>query len=319
MPMKTLTPQTPFLLLAAACLLLGCGREPASAPQGAAAEAAAAPVRALDKALFQEVIAAGPVAGEQELSASTWASAVREAGVLRIGGTRTSFLFSQYDEQDHSLSGFDAGIYQLLARYILGDASRFELTQIDSATREAVLQNGQVDAVIATYSITDRRRELVGFAGPYFTSRQAILVRRGRDDITAPADLAGRRVATQKGSTGPGVLREFAPQAAAELFANDTEARAALRQGRVDAYVTDLTLLLSAAVRSPGDFQLAGEPFGPEDHYGIGVPRDSDAVPFINAFLQRLVSEGLWQKLWHVTIGARAGIDVAPQPPQIAP
>ena len=165
---------------------------------------------AIDKAAFDELIASGPVADDAQIESSEWATAVKEAGVLRVGGTRTSFLFSQLDETDDGVRGFDAGLYQLLTRYILGDETAFELTQVDSSTRESVLQSDQVDAVFATYSITDARKEVISFAGPYYTSRQAVLVKAGNEEIEGVDSLAGRIVATQSGSTGPAILEEFA-------------------------------------------------------------------------------------------------------------
>lgn len=116
---------------------------------------------AIDVEAFDELIASGIVADDETIASSEWATKVKEAGVLRVGGTRTSFLFSQLDETDNSLRGFDAGLYQLLARYILGDETAFELTQVDSSTRESVLQSDQVDVVVATYSITDSRKEVI--------------------------------------------------------------------------------------------------------------------------------------------------------------
>ena len=71
---------------------------------------------AIDKEAFDALIASGPVADADAIAASEWATAVKEAGVLRVGGTRTSFLFSQLDETDNGVRGFDAGLYQLLAR-----------------------------------------------------------------------------------------------------------------------------------------------------------------------------------------------------------
>ena len=101
---------------------------------------------AIDAEAFDALIASGPVADADTIAASQWAAAVKEAGILRVGGTRTSFLFSQLDETDNGIRGFDAGLYQLLARYILGDETKFELTQVTSSTRESVLTSGQVDA-----------------------------------------------------------------------------------------------------------------------------------------------------------------------------
>ena len=236
---------------------------------------------------------------------------------MRVGGTRTSFLFSQLDETDNGIRGFDAGLYQLLAKYILGDESAYQLEQVDSSTRESVLQSDQVDAVFATYSITDARKELISFAGPYYTSRQAILVKAGNEDIAGVDDLAGRTVATQTGSTGPAILEEYAPEAVVQEFQDDQQARTALEQGRVDAYVTDYTLLLNHMVKNPGVYDLAGDTFGPEDNYGIGLPLGSDGVAFVNDFLKKIEEDGTWEKLWQISLGDRTGIEEAPEAPPI--
>ena len=292
--------------------------ESAPASEAAAPEEAEEPVAvAIDKAAFDALIASGSTADDADIAASSWASAVKEAGVLRIGGTRTSFLFSQLDETDEGLRGFDAGLYQLLARYILGDESKFELTQVDSSTRESVLQSDQVDAVFATYSITPARQEVISFAGPYYTSRQAVLVKAGNAEITGIDSLAGKNVATQAGSTGPEMLAEYAPDAVVQEFDNDIEARTALEQGRVDAYVTDYTLMLNAIVKSPGVYEIAGDVFGPEDNYGIGLPLDSDGVAFVNGFLKKIKEDGTWEKLWKISLGDRTGIETVPAAPQI--
>ena len=296
------------------------GSEPAAASSEAAAasETPAEPVAvAIDKDAFDALLASGPVADDAAIEANSWAKAVKEAGVLRVGGTRTSFLFSQLDETDGGVRGFDAGLYQLLARYILGDETKYELTQVDSSTRESVLQSNQVDAVFATYSITPSRQEVISFAGPYYTSRQAVLVKAGNTEVTGVDSLAGKTVATQSGSTGPDILAEFAPEAVVQEFANDQEARLALEQGRVDAYVTDYTLLLNAIVKNPGTYEIAGDTFGPEDNYGIGLPLDSDGAAFVNEFLKTIEENGTWAELWQISLGDRTGIDTAPEAPAI--
>ena len=272
---------------------------------------------AIDKEAFDSLIASGAVADDAEIEANTWAKSIKDAGVFRVGSTPTSFLFSQLDETDNGIRGFDAGLWQLLTRYILGDESKWELTQIDSTTRESVLQSDQVDAVFATYSITEERQKLISFGGPYYTSQQAVMVKAGNKDITGIDSLAGKTVATQSGSTGPVILAEFAPEAVVQEFKNDTEARTALEQGRVDAYVTDYTLLLNAIVKNPGAFEIAGDAFGEEDNYGIGLPLDSDGVEFVNNWLKKIEADGTWEKLWMISLGDRTGIDTAPAAPAI--
>ena len=271
----------------------------------------------IDKEAFDSLVASGVKAQDSDIAASEWAKKVKEAGVLRVGGTRTSFLFSQLDETDNSLRGFDAGLYQLLANYIFGDPKAFEITQVDSSTRESVLQGDQVDVVFATYSITDARKEVISFAGPYYTSQQGVLVAAGNNEITGIDSLAGKTVATQAGSTGPDILAEFAPEADIQEFETDQEAVTALAQGRVDAYVTDYTLLLNTLVKNPGVYSIAGGVFGPIDPYGIGLPLDSDGVKFVNDFLTKIEEDGTWEKLWKITLGDRTGIETAPKAPTV--
>lgn len=271
----------------------------------------------IDAAAFDALVARGPVADAATVAASTWATKVKQAGTLRLGGTRTSNLFSLLNEKDSKIRGFDAGLAQLLTRYILGDGSKYQFTQVTSSTREQVLINDQVDVVLATYSITPARAEKIAFAGPYYTSQAGVLVKSNNTAIKSYSDLAGKRTATQAGSTGPAILAQFAPQATVQEFQTHQEALDALRQGRVEAYVTDYTLLLNVLSQGTGDAQLAGAPFGPQDPYGIGLPKGSDGVAFVNAFLKKIQADGTWARLWTVSIGQRTGSTAVPTPPAL--
>lgn len=294
--------------------LVACGDAEAPAPT---AEEESSQETKLDDAAYDELIASGAVAPDEVVAASAWATAVKEAGKLRVGGVQTSLLFSSLNEQDGRTRGFDAGLSQLLTRYILGDETKQEITQVTSDTRESVLQNDQVDVVFATYSINDDRKKVISFAGPYYTTQQSILVMADNADINSVEDLAGKNVAAQSGSTGPSILEEYAPDANVQEFKTDEEARTALSQGRVDAYVIDTAMQMGSMTRNPGRYRLAGEEFGPVDAYGIGLPLDSDGVDFVNAWLQQIEDEGVWEELWQLCIGDRAGIDTVPEPPAI--
>ena len=272
----------------------------------------AKPGKGIDKEAYSKIISSGPVASDAEISSNEWAASIKESGVLRVGGSKTSQLFSLMDETDGKVRGFDAGLFQLLTRYIFGDETKYEIVQVDAGSRESVLENGEADIVCATYSITDSRKKIVDFAGPYYASKQAILVTAGNDKIHGVDDLAGKTVATQSGSTGPEILAKYAPKASVLEYGTDAEARLALEQGLVDAYVTDYTLLLNAMVQSPHLYQIAGEQFGSEDDYGIGLPKDSAGTAFVNSFLKTIEEDGVWEKLWHVCIGDRTEITEIP-------
>ena len=267
---------------------------------------------------YNTVINSGPVAADDVVASSAWASAVKEAGVLKTGGTKTAPVFSLEDATTGEVSGFDTAIGQVLARYIIGgtDDARtlLDITQVTSDTREVVLGNGSVQAVIATYTITPERAKKIDFAGPYYSSGQAVLVRADESKITGVSDLAGVKVAVQSGSSSIKALQEAAPKAEQTPFNDHNTCLSALETRQVDAYVVDESLLLSAMQGSDA-FKIVGEPFT-QDPYGIGLPQGSDAKAFVNAFLKKIYDDGTWEKIWQATIGVITGGD-APKPPAI--
>ena len=304
--------------------LSGCSDEDAPMPAGSGSTGSADPndseagsIVQLDVDAYDDILSQGPVADAVTISASSWASKVKDSGTLRYGGDYSNELFALTSDKDGVTRGFDAGIARLLARYILGDENAIELTQVTADTRESVIENDQVDTVVCTYSITDERKKVVSFAGPYYTTQQGIMVQKDNEDINSVDDLAGKNVAAQSGSTGPSLLEQYAPECNIQEFKTIEEAEQALRLGRVDAFVIDQTILMSGVVQFPNQFRLVDDAFGPVDSYGIGLPLDSDGVAFVNGFLQEIEDAGAWSDLWKVCIGERADISEAPEPPAI--
>lgn len=301
---------------AAMLALSACGGGSESGESGESGAAAGGGFESSDSA-YDAIVNGGPVADDSAIEASEWAKAVKESGTLKVGGTETSTLFSNLDPTTGVVTGFDAGLTQLLARYILGDGSKTALTQVSVDTREELLVNGQVDIVAATYSITPERLERISFAGPYYSSQAGILVKADNTDINSVDDLAGKTVTTQAGSTGETTIAEFAPEATVLALPDNAQAVQSVEQGRADAYVIDQTLLLNNVVKAPDQLKVVGEPFGDADLYGLGVPKDSDAVAFINDFLQKIEDDGTWLNLWKQTIQAQTEIKTEPTPPTI--
>lgn len=264
---------------------------------------------------YTELINSGPVASDDVIADNEWASKIRDAGVLKVGGTETSQLFSLLDPITGETRGFDAGIYQMLSRYILGEVN-VDMQQVTVATREQVLESNTVDVVVATYSITEERAERISYAGPYYASQSAILVNADNEEIKGVDDLAGKTVATQANSTGVALIKEVAPEAEILALPDHAQALAAVQQGNADAYVIDQTLLMNAVVAKKGAVKIVGEPLGDPDLYGIGVHKgNTAAVEFINEFLRTIEEKGLWKQLWTMTIGEPAGIADVPEPP----
>ena len=182
-------------------------------------------------------------------------------------------MFSWEDSKTKKISGFDAAIAQALARYIIGgeDArSLLEVQQVTSDTRETVLTNGTVNAVVATYTITPERAEKIDFAGPYYASSQAILVKADNKDITGVDSLTGD-VAVQSNSSSASALKKHAPNATAKPFDTQAKCVAAVESGQVKAYVVDQSLLKSE-VLSNDKVKIVGDTFA-EDPTASDCPR----------------------------------------------
>ena len=212
--------------------------------------------------------------------------------------------------------------FTITATNIYDEARTITFSEIDGvklaqSTFENVAAGATVETT-ATYTITDKRKELISFAGPYYVGHQGILVKSDNTDINDVADLAGKIVGVQEGSNGRAVLEEYAPDAGeVQELGTDEELRRALEQGRIDAYVVDATLHMGSIIENPGKYRLAAE-FGPEDPLGIGLPLNSDGVAFVNNFLAEIESTGKWTELYNICLGTRIGVDQAPEPPAIA-
>ena len=139
---------------------------------------------------------------------------------------------------------------------------------------------------------------------------------KGSEDTEVSATLDAKAF-DKSGSNGPAILEEFVPKASQQEFKTDEEARQALQQGRVDAYVIDNNMQQSALVREPGKYKIAGKPFGSKEPYGIGLPLDSDGVAFVNDFLKKIEDDGTWTELWQICIGDRTGDTNVPELPEI--
>ncbi|MEX2504876.1 MAG: glutamate ABC transporter substrate-binding protein, partial [Egicoccus sp.] len=216
------------------------------------------------------------------------------------------------------VEGFDAEIAKLIAEGIFGSdfdpEANIEWSEAVSAVREQVITEDQVDIVVATYTINDDRKELVGFAGPYYHAGQDIMVKEGNPEgIEGIDDLNGKTVCSAEGSTSIENLREMAPDA--EIVALDTYSACAeeLAQDRVAAVSTDNVILLGL-IEERGEFELVDNPFT-EEPYGIGVPKEADEFrSWVNDRLEEIYESGEWAEAWESTAGA---ISSTPEPPEI--
>ena len=124
---------------------------------------------------------------------------------------------------------------------------------------------------MATYSITDARKEKVYFAGPYLDTGQSLLVRADNTDITGPESLANnKKLCSVSGSTPAQRIKDKYPGVQLQQYDTYSACVEALRNGAIDAVSTDEVILAGFAAQYPGAFKIIGKPFS-DEHYGIGL------------------------------------------------
>ncbi|WP_030379467.1 MULTISPECIES: glutamate ABC transporter substrate-binding protein [unclassified Streptomyces] len=206
---------------------------------------------------------------------------------------------------DGSFSGFDVDVATYVAKQLGYDAKNIEWKETPSADRENALQRGDVDYIVASYSITDERKEKVDFAGPYLLAHQDLLI-RADDNIAKGADLNGKKLCSVTGSTSAqNVQKSIAPKAQLKKYGTYSECLDGLTSGAVDAVTTDDSILAGYASQDQykGKVKLAGLKLSNEN-YGIGVKKgDTKMTDKINKALEKMASDGSWDKAVKTNFG----------------
>jgi glutamate transport system substrate-binding protein len=205
---------------------------------------------------------------------------------------------------DGSFSGFDVEVAKYVAKNLGVPESGIEFKESKSAEREGLIERGEVDYIVATYSITDTRKQKINFAGPYFVAHQDLLVKADNADITGPEAMDGKALCSVTGSTPAQKVKEkYAKTVGLQEYGTYSECVEALRTGTIDAVTTDDVILAGFAAQSPGDFKLVGKGFS-DENYGIGLKKgDTEGTAALNAAIKKMVSDGSWKKALESTVG----------------
>jgi polar amino acid transport system substrate-binding protein len=240
-------------------------------------------------------------------------AAITERGRLVVGVDQNTYLFGYRDPASGQLEGFDVDIAREIARSIFGDPNRIDLRVVDASQRESALTSGLVDLVVRTYSITCERKQKVAFSTVYYYANQKILSPKG-SGIDSAAALAGKRVCAVSGTTSLSAMTALSPKPAVFGATTWTDCLLMLQQGQVDAISTDDTVLAGLARQDP-NVEVVGGSLGVEP-YGIGVKKENeDLVRFVNGALERIRTDGTWERLYERSL-RDLGPSPGPPPPR---
>ncbi|RFU64848.1 transporter substrate-binding domain-containing protein [Peribacillus glennii] len=221
---------------------------------------------------------------------------IKDRDKIIIGVKHDTRLFGLKNPSTGEVEGFDIDIARQLAKEIVGDENKIEFKEVTSKTRIPLLNNGDIDAIVATMTITEERKKEVDFTDVYFEAGQSLLVKKG-SKIKSIEDLKkGTKVLAVKGSTSAINIREKAPEATVLEFENYAEAFTALKSKQGDALTTDDAILYGMADEDPS-YELVGGTFT-EEPYGIAVKKgNTELVDALNDGLKKLRDSGKYDEI----------------------
>ncbi|QIK74381.1 glutamate ABC transporter substrate-binding protein [Nocardioides piscis] len=228
-----------------------------------------------------------------------------EAGAIKIGVKYDQPGLGFKDAASDTPEGFDVEMAKILAADLGIAEDDVEWVETISDNREPFLQDGTVDLVLASYSITDDRREVVGQAGPYMITGQQLLV-KSDSDIESVEDVKGKEVCSVTGSTS----LETIEAKGAKGVGLDTYSDCAQKvlDGSVEAMTTDGSILAGLAAQNEGELKVVGEEFS-EERIGVGYPKDRpEMCQWIVDTLTEANEDGDWEAAFESTLGP-SGVD----------
>ena len=211
-------------------------------------------------------------------------------------------------------SGFDIEVAKLLVADLGIDPQSDNVTweETISDNREPFLVEDRVDIVLASYSITDERRQIVGQTGPYLITGQQVLV-PADSDVESIGDLSGKEVCSVTGSTSiDNINAEGAKGVGYDSYSECVEK---VLDGTAAAMSTDGSILAGFAAQNEGELKVVGEPFS-EERIGVGYSLDSpEMCEWINGVLEESFDDGSWAEAFETTLGP-SGVET-PEPPAL--
>ena len=256
---------------------------------------------------------AGSAAGSSAASAAfgTDTQAIVDRGVLKVGVKNAVQGFSFQDTLTGEYKGLEDSLAEMIAEYLGVD---IEFTTVTAATRGELLDSGDIDAVLATFTITDERKKSWDFSTPYYTDYVSVLV-EDSTGIKELADLKDKVVGVSSGSTSARALTKAMIDAGvidgagfdADSFNADTwkdgisfrqyddypAISTALSAGEIDGFCVDKSIL--AIYKTEGRSYIDAE-FAPQE-YGIATKKGSDFSTVCDDLVQGWLADGTIDQL----------------------
>ena len=218
--------------------------------------------------------------------------AAASASTAIVVGLDDNFPPMGFRDASNQLVGFDIDMAKEAAQRL---GMTVEFKPIDWSAKEAELNGKRVDVLWNGLTITEDRKKNISFTAPYMTNHQIVIVTE-KSPIQTKADLAGRIVGAQDGSSAVDAIKKEAAVAASlkelKSFGDNVTALMDLSAGRLDAVVVDEVVGRYLASKRAGEYRILTENFGTED-YGVGVRKDdAELLDKLNKTLASMKQDG---------------------------
>jgi len=216
-------------------------------------------------------------------------------------------------------TGFDVDTAVYIAGALGVTRDNITWKEANADQRQQLLESGGADLIVSTFSITDQRKQVVDFAGPYFVAHQDLLVRRNDTEITGPEALDGKTLCSVPGPTSAAyVTSHYLGNIKLLEKPRFSDCVTALANSEVDAVTTDDVILAGFAAQPQyqGKLKVVGKGFS-DEIYGVGVKKgNSDLVGKVNAALKQYIDDGSWKRSLDANVRP-SGYSI-PDPPTVA-
>ncbi|VGM96096.1 Putative ABC transporter arginine-binding protein 2 precursor [uncultured Avibacterium sp.] len=225
---------------------------------------------------------------------------LQKADSVRIGVFSDKPPFGYVDNQGKS-QGFDVEIAKAIGKDLLGDENKVQYVLVEAANRVEYLQSNKVDIILANFTVTPARKEVVDFAKPYMQVALGVVSKDGAV-ITDINQLEGKTLLVNKGTTADAYFSKHYPNIKLLKFEQNTETFEALRDGRGDALAHDNTLLFAWAKENPG-FTVGIKTLGDQDFIAPAVKKgDTELLAWLDQEIEKLGKEGVLKQAYNKTL-----------------
>ncbi len=235
---------------------------------------------------------------------SPQAAAPAAAAQKIVVGLDDNFPPMGFRDASNQLVGFDVDMAREAGRRL---GVEVEFKPIDWSAKEAELNGKRVDVLWNGLTITEDRKKNIAFTAPYMANHQIIVV-AAASPVKTKADLAGRVVGAQDGSSAVDAIKKDAPVAASikevKTFGDNVTALMDLSTGRLDAVVVDEVVGRYLAGKRAGEYRVLDDNFGTED-YGVGVRKDdTELLAKLDKSLDAMKQDGTAARISNQWFGA---------------